>query len=141
MKYVLDASALLPLVIRRGKQLIVEASQEDLITTDLAMYEACNSLWKLAILFGSMSLEDAVVVATTLRDLVLRNLIQQIDFTKLDLSQALRRAYEEKLTFYDASYIVIAETVGALLVTEDERLLRAASKFIETMTYTDFENR
>jgi len=141
VKYVLDASALLPLVIRRGKQLIVEASQEDLITTDLAMYEACNSLWKLAILFGSMSLEDAVVVATTLRDLVLRNLIQQIDFTKLDLSQALRRAYEEKLTFYDASYIVIAETVGALLVTEDERLLRAASKFIETMTYTDFENR
>ena len=141
MKYLLDASALLPLVTRRGKQLIVEASRENLVTTDLAIYEACNSLWKLATLLKSISLEDAVDVATTLKDLAMRNLIQPTNFAKLDFSHALRRAYKERLTFYDASYITTAESIEAILVTEDEKLRKAASKFVKTITYTDLESR
>jgi len=141
VKYLLDASALLPLVTRRGKQLIVEASRENLVTTDLAIYEACNSLWKLATLLKTISLEDAVDVATTVKDLAIRSVIQPINFTKLDFSQALKRAYKERLTFYDASYIATAESTEAILVTEDERLQRTASKFVKTITYTDLESR
>jgi len=63
MKYLLDASALLPLITRAGRQLIVEASRENFVTTDLAIYEACNSLWKLATLLKSISLEDAVDIS------------------------------------------------------------------------------
>jgi predicted nucleic acid-binding protein len=141
VKYLLDASSLLPLVTRRGKQLIVEASRENLVTTDLAMYEACNSLWKLAALLKSISLEDAVDVATTLKDLAMRNVIQPISIAKLEFSDTLKRAYKERLTFYDASYIVTAESIEATLVTEDEKLRKAASKFVKTITYTDFESR
>ena len=141
MKYLLDASALLPLVTGHGKQLISEASRETLTTTDLAMYEACNSLWKLAKLLRSISLEDALVVAMTLKDLVARNLIQSIGFTSLDLSQTLRKAYEEQLTFYDASYIAITESTGSILVTEDEELRKAASKSVQTITYSDFDKQ
>jgi predicted nucleic acid-binding protein len=141
VKYLLDASALLPLVTRRGKQLIVEASRENLVTTDLAIYEACNSLWKLATLLKTISLEDAVDVATTLKDLITRNVIQPINFAKLDFSHALKRAYKERLTFYDASYITSAEGIEAILVTEDEKLWKAASKFVKTITYTDLESR
>lgn len=141
MKYLLDASALLPLVTRRGKQLIVEASRENLVTTDLAIYEACNSLWKLATLLKTISLKDAVNVATTLKDLATRSVIQPIDFSKLDFSQALKKAYKERLTFYDASYIATAESTEAILVTEDEKLGKAASKFVKTITYTDLESR
>jgi len=141
VKYLLDASALLPLVTRRGKQLIVEASREDLVTTDLAIYEACNSLWKLAKLLKSISLEDAVDVATTLKDLAIRNVIQPTNFGKLDFSHALKRAYKEWLTFYDASYITTAESTEAILVTEDEKLRKVASKFVKTITYTDLEGR
>ena len=141
MKYLLDASALLPLVTRRGEQLIVEASKENLVTTDLALYEACNSLWKLATLLKSISLEDAVDVATTLRDLATRSVIQPINFTKLDFSQTLKKAHKERLTFYDASYIATAESTEAILVTEDEKLQKAASKFVKTITYTDLESR
>jgi predicted nucleic acid-binding protein len=141
VKYLLDASALLPLVTRRGKQLIAEASRENLVTTDLAIYEACNSLWKLATLLKTISLEDAVDVATTVKDLAIRSVIQPINFTKLDFSQALKRAYKERLTFYDASYIATAESTEAILVTEDERLQRTASKFVKTITYTDLESR
>lgn len=68
---VLDASAILPLVTRRGKQLIVEASHGGIVTTDLAIYEARNSLWKLAKLLNSISLEDAADVATALKDLAM----------------------------------------------------------------------
>jgi len=141
VKYLLDASALLPLVTRRGEQLIVEASKENLVTTDLALYEACNSLWKLATLLKSISLEDAVDIATTLKDLATRSVIQPINFTKLDFSQTLKKAHKERLTFYDASYIATAESTEAILVTEDEKLQKAASKFVKTITYTDLESR
>jgi len=141
VKYLLDASALLPLVTRRGKQLIVEASRENLVTTDLAIYEACNSLWKLATLLKTISLKDAVNVATTLKDLATRSVIQPVNFSKLDFSQTLKKAYKERLTFYDASYIATAESTEAILVTEDEKLGKAASKFVKTITYTDLESR
>jgi predicted nucleic acid-binding protein len=78
----LDASALLPLVTKRGKQLIIEASREDLVTTDLAIYEACNSLWKLSTLLNSISIEDAVDIANTIKDLTVRGVIKLIKFTK-----------------------------------------------------------
>lgn len=141
MKYLLDASALLPLVTRRGKQLIVEASRENLVTTDLAIYEACNSLWKLATLLKTITLQEAVEVATILKDLAMRNVIQAVNFTKLDFTHTLNKAYKERLTFYDTSYIATAESTEAILVTEDEKLRKAASKFIKTITYTDLENR
>jgi predicted nucleic acid-binding protein len=141
VKYLLDASSLVPLVTGRGKQLIVEASRENLFTTDLAIYEACNSLWKLATLLKSVSLEDTVDVADTLKDLTMRNVIQLINFTKLDFPHTLKRAYTEHLTFYDASYIAIAENTEAMLVTEDEKLQNVASKFVKSITYADLENR
>ena len=140
MKYLLDASALLPLVTNRGKQLIVEASRESLVTTDLAVYEACNSLWKLATLLKSISLEDAVDVATVLKELTVRNVVELIDYTKLDFSSTLRMAHKENLTFYDASFIKVAETMGAVLVTEDEKLEEAARKSVETITYEELEH-
>ncbi len=128
MKHLLDASALIPLITRRGKKLIVEAPREGLITTDLAIYEACNSLWKLATLLKHISLKDAIDIAIMLKDLTARNIIQPMSFAKLNFSNALRKAYEELLTFYDASYIVIAKGEGAILVTEDEKLLKIAKQ-------------
>ncbi|MEM2122979.1 MAG: type II toxin-antitoxin system VapC family toxin [Candidatus Bathyarchaeia archaeon] len=141
MKYLLDASALLPLVTGRGRQLISEASHADLVTTDLAVYEACNSLWKLSALLKSISVEDAIDAATAIKDLAIRGVIKPIEFTKLDFSDALQIAHKERLTFYDASYIITARNAGATLVTEDEKLKKAASKFMKTITYSDLESR
>jgi len=140
LKYLLDASALLPLVTKRGKQLIIEASREDLVTTDLAIYEACNSLWKLSTLLNSISIENAVDIANTIKDLTVRGVIKLIKFTKLDFSNTLKIANKEGLTFYDASYIAVAESLEAILVTEDEKL-KIANKFIKTMTYSDLEEK
>jgi predicted nucleic acid-binding protein len=111
-----------------------------LATTDLAIYEACNTIWKLATLLKSISLEDAVDVATALKDLAMKNVIQPTNIAKLDFAHTLKRAYKERLTFYDASYIAVAESTEAILVTEDKKLRKTASKFVKTITYTDFEN-
>jgi predicted nucleic acid-binding protein len=89
----------------------------------------------------TISLEDAVNVATTLKDLVVKNVIQPINFAKLDFSHTLNKAYKERLTLYDASYIATAEGIEAILVTEDEKLWKTASKFVKTITYTDLESR
>jgi len=141
MRYLLDASALLPLITRRGKLLISEASRANLATTDLAIYEACNSLWKLASLLKFLSLDDALDVARILEDLVTRGIIQPIDFAKLNLSGTLKIAYMESLTFYDTSYIMIAKNAEAVLVTEDEQLQKAAKKFVKAITYSDLESK
>jgi len=71
----------------------------------------------------------------------MRGVIRPIDFAKLDFSSTLRRAYKELLTFYDASYILVAKSGEAILVTEDEVLRKAASKFVNTITYADLESR
>lgn len=68
-------------------------------------------------------------------------MIQPINFAKLDLSHVLKRAYKERLTFHDASYITVAESIEAILVTEDEELRKVVNKFVKTMTYTDLESR
>jgi len=141
VKHLLDASALIPIVTRRGKHLLIEASRENIATTDLAIYEACNSLWKLATLLKIISLEDALNVAAVLKDLSANKIIQTVTFDKLDFSRILERACKEQLTFYDASYIAAAESMKAVLVTEDEKLRRAASKYVKTITYSNLERR
>lgn len=140
MKFLLDASALLPLVTRSGKKLIAEAARADLITTDLAIYEACNGLWKLATLLKTLTLKDAQDIATVLNELTAKNLIQTINFTSINLAQTLDIAQKAQITFYDASYISAAQNTKATLVTEDQKLLKAASKSVKTMSFTQLQN-
>ena len=139
MKFLLDASALLPLVTRSGKQLIPEAAGAELITTDLAIYEACNGLWKLSVLLQSITLEDATEIAVILHELTARNLIKILGFASLDLSRTLVTAQKGKITFYDASYIEAARNMNATLVTEDQKLRKAACKQVKTISVLQFQ--
>lgn len=89
----------------------------------------------------SISIEDAIDAATTIKDLATRRVIKPIKFIKLDFSNTLQIAHKEGITFYDASYITTARNAEATLVTEDEKLKKAASKFIKTITYSDLESK
>ena len=140
MKFLLDASALLPLVTRSGKKLIAEAAHAELITTDLAIYEACNGLWKLATLLKTLTLKDAQDIATVLNELTAQNLIQPISFVSIDLAHTLDIAQKAQVTFYDASYIAAAQNTKVTLATEDQKLLKAANKFVITMSFLQLQN-
>jgi predicted nucleic acid-binding protein len=140
LKFLLDASALLPLVTRSGKKLIAEAACAELITTDLAIHEACNGLWKLATLLKTLTLKDAQDIATVLNELTAKNLIQTISFASIDLAHTLDIAQKAQVTFYDASYIAAAQNIKATLATEDQKLLKAANKFVRTISFLQLQN-
>ena len=140
MKFLLDASALLQLVTRSGKKLIAMAACAELITIDLAIYEACNGLWKLATLLKTLTLKDAQDIATVLNELAAKNLIHPISFASIDLAHTLDIAQKAQVTFYDASYIAAAQNIKATLATEDQKLLKAANKFVRTRSFLQLQN-
>jgi len=139
LKFLLDASAMLPIVTRSGKKLIADAAQADFITTDLAIYEACNGLWKLSTLLKTISLENAQEIVELLNELTTKNLIQTINFTTIDLLSTLNLAQTNHLTFYDASYITAAQNIKATLVTEDKKLFKTANNYVKTMSVAQLE--
>jgi predicted nucleic acid-binding protein len=140
MRYLLDASALVPLVTKFGKDLIARAAKDWFLTTDLAIYEACNSLWKMSSLLRSISLEDGLETVSIIRELTERDTIHLIRASKVELAATLRLASEQKLTFYDASYVTIAEDQRATLVTQDRELSDVARKRVEVLSFTGLEH-
>jgi len=116
------------------------AACSELITTDLAIYEACNGLWKLATLLKTLTLKDAQDIATVLNELTAKNLIQTISFASIDLAHTLDIAQKAQVTFYDASYIAAAQNIKAPLATEDQKLLKAANKFVRTISFLQLQN-
>ena len=129
--------------MKTGKhvEILLSASGADLISTNLAIYEACNGLWKLATLLKTITLEDAADVAAILHELTARNLIKTLSFANIDLSQTLGIAQEAKITFYDASYIEAAKNISATLVTEDKKLRKAAINSVKTISFLQLQGK
>jgi predicted nucleic acid-binding protein len=141
MRYLLDASALVPLITKFGEDLIAKAAKDWFLTTDLAIYEACNILWKMSSLVGSISLEDGLETVSIIGELIERDTIHLIGVSKVELAAALRLASEQRLTFYDASCVTIAEDQRAALVTQDRELSDVARKHVEVLSFTGLERR
>lgn len=137
----LDASTLLPLLLDYGEELLSVATRVELYVVDLTLYEVGNSLWKLVTLLNSLELRDAEDIVYILKSLVKKEVVRVVRFDELDLYKVLGLAVGERLTFYDASYIVASEAVGAVLVTEDRELREKARKYINTMGYSEFRER
>ena len=141
MKLLLDASIIVPLLLDYGEKLLDIATRIPLHVTDLTIYEAGNSLWKLSTLRRTVSLEDAVEIIGVLKDLVRKEVIGIVRFDELDLRRIIELATAEKTTFYDTSYMVAAEALGAVLVTEDRELKEKAKKYVDVITYNQLRQR
>jgi predicted nucleic acid-binding protein len=140
LKFLLDASALLPLITQSGKRLLAETAHGTLFTTDLAIYEACNGLWKLSMLLKTITPEEASDVSALLGELAAKNLIQAIGLSGIDLARTLSLAQKTQLTFYDASYIEAAQKSKAILATEDKQLRKAADSYVKTCSFKQLQN-
>lgn len=92
------------------------------VTLDLAVKEVANALWK-KILRGEMSLDDAAKIVADLASGAIP-LYRQEPL----LPRALRIAVKNRVTVYDAMFIVLAEEIGAALVTADKRQAEAAQR-------------
>lgn len=127
--YLYDASAILNLV-KKGK---VRAFLRG-CTLDLAIYEAVNAVWKECYLLKKVREESAYRLV---------ELLSRI-FGMLDLytirgreKEVVDVAIKEGITIYDASYVYVAARNKLTLVTDDEKLINVAKKYVNTTTSTE----
>ncbi len=140
MKFLLDASVLIPFVTQSGKKLIAQAANADLWTTDLAIYESCNGLWKLATLLKTVTLKEAQDISAVLNELTEKNLIKTTNFSSINLPDTIDMAQKLQITFYDASYIAASQNLKATLATEDQKLLKTANKTVKVISFSQLQS-
>jgi len=141
MRFLLDASALLPLVTKHGRNLIAKAHKDWFAITDLAIYEACNSVWKMTRLLQTISVEDGMETVGVIRELIQREILHLLSVSELELGSTLKLAMERRLTYYDASYVMTAKHQSAVLITQDRELAEAAREQVEVIGVNGLEKR
>lgn len=139
--YLLDTSVMIPLLLDYGDKLLDVSVRTQLYVTDLGVYEAGNSLWKLALLTRTISVDDSLEALELFLEILRRGYVKVVRFDELDLLKVARLSIWEGITFYDASYIVAAEKARAILVTEDRELREKASRHVKTLIYAQLKQR
>ena len=124
-RYLLDASAIYPLVLRLRKGLLRYVDRFAVL--DLTVYEVGNVLWKEFRRGRIKRLEPVVTLFEELFSYV------EVLRPRIGLGEVVKLAVKEGLTFYDASYLYTARTSGMNLVTEDSDLL----KFSESISVNE----
>jgi predicted nucleic acid-binding protein len=124
--YLLDVSAIVN-IAKRGKLKAFSRAS----TLDLALYESLNAVWKEIHLLKRMRKETGIKFAEVLAEALA--LIEKHSISGLE-RKVLELALKEGLTVYDAAYMCIALEKGLMLVTDDEKLRKKASKYVKTMT-------
>ncbi len=115
-KFLLDTSALYPLVLLLGERVLDHAHR--LMVLELTWYELGNVLWKEA---RRGRVGDPQAAAEMFEEML--SAMETVE-PPGSLREVLELAVREGLTFYDASYLHTARTLGVALATEDGRLLR-----------------
>jgi len=139
MRFLLDTSVTIPLLIDYGEKIFVTIPKISLYILDLTIYEAGNSLWKLAYLLKKISIDDALEILDILIKLADKEIISVISFNEIDFSNTLELAYNKGITVYDASYITTAEKLKAMIVTEDDKLRKVAQRYVDVIGYGELK--
>jgi predicted nucleic acid-binding protein len=124
VEYLLDASALYGLVAHYHRWI---GHRKRLAILHLTVYEVGNALWK-ETSAGKLPWREAAGALSR----VLSSL-KMLDDPPLE--EVLEVAVERSLTFYDASYAYVAETLGLSLVTQDRELLKKSHAAIDVATF------
>ena len=122
MTYLFDASSIYKLVVQ-GKALPLV----DGITITLAPYELGNIVWKEHLLHKALTYSEAAAVLETINGVVDKMAVVNIVGRHKEI---LEVASKNSVSFYDASYIVIAKQTGSTLVTEDGSLAKKAMRLM-----------
>ncbi len=132
----MDSSVLVKLVLREeasaeAVSVVIRLLEEGGTpsTTEIALPEAVNAIWKRARLMRKLSKTDYVKsVGSMIRLVSLFRLVPTIEIAE----GAAEIALEEGITFYDSLYLVAARELGVRLITADRRLHDAARGRVES---------
>jgi len=126
---VVDANVIVALVIANSiasSARAVLAADADWIVPSLWQSEVLNALLN-EVKAGNVTLEGALEAADTAAQ-VLHDRVRECR-----ASAILTTAHTSRLTAYDATYVVLARSLGLLLVTEDKQILRACPDVARSM--------
>lgn len=104
-----------------------------LMAPPLLTYEVCNALCK-AVSAGFIGRGEG----GRRLDAFVRMGIDLLAFQLVDWQRALELSATKAITFYDAAYVVAAETAGVPLLTADDALLRAAAPTVKVIHLKDY---
>jgi len=136
LEAMLDASALYPLLKRLGEKAASLLTR--LAILDLTKYELGNALWKEYKLGLLKNWENPIVLWSKIMEEMPTYRIEMQHLRDIE-----KIAVERDLTFYDASYIYMAETQNLKLITEDEELLSKCenslplNEFLKSLSSTE----
>jgi predicted nucleic acid-binding protein len=125
-----DANVLMPLLREDALTKIaqsVRAADREWVMPSLLKIEVVNALLN-EIKAGYLTLEGAVQAVGTAGELTAEARVQDPA-----LKEILVTARQSGLTAYDATYVVLARSLGVRLVTEDKQILRACSDVARSM--------
>lgn len=123
--YLFDASSIVNLVKKGVVRVFAYGA-----TTDLALYEALNAIWKESKLLKRIDEETALEYVDILS--MVFKVIKKISIEGSE-DEVFKLALREGLTVYDASYLYPAIRDKLTLVTDDKRLLDKASRYVNAM--------
>ena len=135
---VIDSSVAIKWINRQNELLIEQANKilqevqfekTEIAAPELSKYEIGN-----AMLRKKITLLEAKVALEKLYDIPIR-------FISLDLELATRSleiASENKITYYDASFLALAEKLKAVLVTDNPKHQKIPGKKIKVVALKDY---
>jgi len=136
MRFLLDASSTLQLIKKLEEDMALRILSESCVL-DLGKYEVGNALWKEHILRHTITEEEFDEFFRLLTGVIIHSKIVRVEAQ--DLPDVAKIAAKERITFYDASYVEVAKGQKLILITEDEKLAKAAAKYTKTATTNDLQ--
>lgn len=132
MSYAFDAGSILILTRELGERVLDVVGGNS--TASLAYYEAGNAIWKECNLLRRLGVDEAAKALEFTISLLSFMEVIQIKNKKLGV-RTLSNACKLNITYYDAAYLSVAEDLGKVLVTDDEKLATAAKEIgVETLS-------
>jgi predicted nucleic acid-binding protein len=132
-RYMLDASAFMLLIKKADEENTVKCLGESVIL-DLTFFEVGNAVWKEGTLTKLVSEEAAKIMQAAAQTILQR--MESVGYDPGSFEEIVEIAKEERITFYDSSYIHAAKLRGLQLVTEDKALRAKAEKYVKTQNTT-----
>jgi predicted nucleic acid-binding protein len=129
MKFLLDASYVLEAIKYMDEGEALRLFGENCIL-DLTKYEVGNALWKEHTLHQSMKEEEFREFLSLFGRIIPQTQVLAVEGK--DLPEVADLAAKERITFYDASYVIVAKSRDLPLVTMDAQLRKVASKYVKT---------
>jgi predicted nucleic acid-binding protein len=127
-QHVLDASSLMLLMKNADIQTQLEYLRTSYLL-DLTFYEVGNAVWKETCLTKFLTKNESENLQKKIQTVLART--DRLPCQAGDFQKILSISENERLSFYDASYLFAAIDKGLVLVTEDKGLKAKAEKHVE----------